>query len=108
MELLEQFKNALEGKFYDRVKTEIEKLSKQTVDQQFSCNWDVVESAIERATGKDSDVMLTEDWFANQDPKKGGKTLEIAIHQINKHYFKYHSSTPRILKTTRLELNGLQ
>ena len=68
---------------------------------EFTVSWDIIETAMETATGKDSIVMLTEDWFASQDPKVVGKTIKSTIHQINKHYFKYHSSTPRMIKDNK-------
>ena len=61
-------------------------------------SWEVIETAMEKATGKDWIIMLTEDWFSSQDPKVGGRTLDSAIYQINKYFFKYHSSTPRVMK----------
>ena len=88
MELLDQFKIALKSKFYDRLIMAIEKQSGQILEQQFTVSWEVIETAMEKATGKDSVIMLTEDWFSSQDPKVGGRTLDSAIHQINKYFFK--------------------
>ena len=98
LELLDQFKIALEPKFYDRLVTEIEKQTGQILEQQFSVNWETIETAMEKVTGKDSVIMLTEDCFSNQDPKVGGRTINSAIHQIKKYFFKYHSPTPRIIR----------
>ena len=68
----------------------MEKLSKQSVDQQFTCSWELEETAIANATGKDSDIKLTEDYFANKNPKVNGKIIQNAIHHISKHYTKYN------------------
>ena len=68
------------------------------LDQQFTVSWEVIETAMEVTIGKDSDIMLTEDWFPSQDPKVAGKTIASANHQINKHFYKYHSSTARVVK----------
>ena len=98
LELLDQLKIALESKFYDRLITAIEKQSGQILDQQFTVSWDVIETEMEKATGKDSVIMLTEDWFSSHDRKVGGRTIDSAVNHINKYFFKYPSSTPRVVK----------
>ena len=65
LKLLEQFKLNLDGAYYERFLAELEKLTKQSLDQQFTCSWELIEIAITNATGKDADIKITEDYFAN-------------------------------------------
>ena len=93
LKLLEQSKLKLDWAFFDKFTTELERAANITLDQQFSCAWQNIEVAINNAIGKHSEIQLTEDYFANKNPKVEGKIIKTGIHQISKHYTNYHGST---------------
>ena len=83
----------MDGTYYDRFVAELESLTNQSLDQQFTCTWENIESAITDAIGKNADIKLTEDYFAKKNPRVEGKAIKTAVHQIGKSYANFHRKT---------------
>ena len=89
---MEGLKHVLDPTYYDKLVYELEKIIKESTKVQIECKWDKIVKALDNTVGKNGQVKLAQDYFAQKSSGCGNEYLAEVIWQIKTNYQNFHGT----------------